>query len=217
MKNQNLKTDSSVIFIGYSGHAYVAMDIALLKNLTIEGYIDFDEKEANPFNIQFLGNEKILLSDNYNGAELFVGIGDNGARKRIISSYEEKYKFSILDHPTSAISTHSEIGQGSMIASNAVINPLAKIGKGCIINTGAIVEHECIIGDFAHIAPGAVLAGNVKVGESSFIGANSVVKQGVTIGNNCIIGAGSVVLKDVPDNAMVVGNPGRIIKVKDKN
>lgn len=216
MKKQNLRTNNPIIFIGYSGHAYVAIDIAISNNFAIQGYIDFDEKEANPFNINFLGKEEILLSDNYNQTELFVGIGDNGARKRIISSYEEKYKFSILDHPTSVISTYTEIGQGSMIASNAVINPLAKIGKGCIINTGSIIEHECIIGDFAHIAPGAVLAGNVKVGESSFIGANSVVKQGVTIGNNCIIGAGSVVLKDVPDDAMVVGNPGRIINVKDK-
>ena len=44
------------------------------------------------------------------------------------------------------------------------------------------------------------------------MGANSTILYDVNIGNNVIIGAGSVVVKDVPDNAVVVGNPARIIK-----
>lgn len=44
------------------------------------------------------------------------------------------------------------------------------------------------------------------------LGANVVIIGNVHIGNNVIIGAGSVVVKDVPDNAVVVGNPARIIK-----
>ena len=41
-----------------------------------------------------------------------------------------------------------------------------------------------------------------------------IVIGGVTIGDNAIIGAGTVVVKDVPENAVVVGNPGRIIEKK---
>ena len=41
------------------------------------------------------------------------------------------------------------------------------------------------------------------------IGANSVVIPGVTIGENALVGAGSVVTKDVPDNAVVAGNPAK--------
>ena len=54
----------------------------------------------------------------------------------------------------------------------------------------------------------------VKIGKRSFIGANSVVKQGISIGKDVTIGAGSVIINNVPDNATVVGNPGKIIKIK---
>lgn len=50
------------------------------------------------------------------------------------------------------------------------------------------------------------------VGERSFIGANATVIQGIKIGKDVVIGAGSVVINDVPDFAVVVGNPGKIIK-----
>ena len=48
----------------------------------------------------------------------------------------------------------------------------------------------------------------VKKGAS--IGANSTILSGLVIGNNAMIGAGAVVTKDVPDNAIVIGNPGKI-------
>ena len=50
------------------------------------------------------------------------------------------------------------------------------------------------------------------IGDNVTLGANVVIIGNVHIGNNVIIGAGSVVVKDVPDNAVVVGNPARIIK-----
>jgi len=52
----------------------------------------------------------------------------------------------------------------------------------------------------------------VTIGDNVWIGGNSVVLMGVTIGHNVVIGAGSVVTKDIPDNAVAVGNPARIIK-----
>ena len=50
----------------------------------------------------------------------------------------------------------------------------------------------------------------VKKGAS--IGANSVILPGIMIGENALVGAGSVVTKDVPDNAVVVGNPAKVLK-----
>ena len=49
------------------------------------------------------------------------------------------------------------------------------------------------------------------IGDNVSLGANVTIIGNVTIGNNVVIGAGSVVVKDVPDNCVVVGNPGRII------
>lgn len=47
------------------------------------------------------------------------------------------------------------------------------------------------------------------------IGANSVILGNVSIGDNSTIGAGSIVIKDVPKNCTVVGNPAKVIKIKE--
>lgn len=52
----------------------------------------------------------------------------------------------------------------------------------------------------------------VRIGNNVWMGGNSVVLMGVTIGRNAVIGAGSVVTKDIPDNAVAVGNPARVIR-----
>lgn len=55
------------------------------------------------------------------------------------------------------------------------------------------------------------------LGDNVTLGANVVIIGNVRIGNNVIVGAGSVVVKDVPDNAVVVGNPARIINFVENN
>lgn len=57
----------------------------------------------------------------------------------------------------------------------------------------------------------------ITIGKNCWIGAKVTVLAGVDIGNNCVIGAGSVVTKSIPNNSVVVGNPARIIKSKDKD
>lgn len=53
--------------------------------------------------------------------------------------------------------------------------------------------------------------GKVIIKNNVYIGNNTLIMPGVTIGNNVIVGAGSVVTKSVPDNAVVAGNPAKII------
>lgn len=59
------------------------------------------------------------------------------------------------------------------------------------------------------------IAKPITIGDNVWIGGNSVILMGVTIGNNVVVGAGSVVTKEIPDNAVVIGNPARIIKYID--
>lgn len=58
----------------------------------------------------------------------------------------------------------------------------------------------------------------ITIGDNCWLASNITVCPGVTIGNGCVIGAGALVTKDVPDNSLVVGVPGRVVrKITEKD
>ena len=93
-----------------------------------------------------------------------------------------------------------------------IINSGSSIGKHCIVNTGAIIEHDCQISDYVHICPNVSIAGSVIINEGTQVGIGATIIQGIEIGKWVMIGAGAVIINDVPDYAVVVGNPGKVIK-----
>ncbi len=203
-----------VAIVGYSGHAYVIIDILLSAGRLVTAYCDSDEKEFNPYHLEYLGKESDVINK-LKKFDFFACVGHNGIREKIHTSLSQYLGNPInAIHPSAVISSSVKMSDGIMIAANATLNPLVEIGRGVICNTSTSIDHECVIGDFSHIAPGVVLCGNVTIGRSSFIGANSVIRQGVTVGNNVIIGAGTVVVKDIPDGMTVVGNPARMLVKK---
>ncbi|MGL5950739.1 MAG: acyltransferase, partial [Cetobacterium sp.] len=54
----------------------------------------------------------------------------------------------------------------------------------------------------------------IVIGENCFLGTNSIILKGTVLGNNCIVGAGAVVSGKFEDNSIIVGNPGKVIKIK---
>lgn len=201
----------SVVIIGASGHGKVIADIIVNSDDKVLGFLDDADDVQGKKIIGFPVLGKIADFDNYRDCEFVIAIGNPYIREKISNELPVKWYTAI--HPTAVISSLDvEIGEGTVIMANAVVNPSAKIGKHCIINTGAIVEHDNILEDYVHLSPNVTLAGIVKVGKSTHIGAGSCTKQVLNIASDCIIGAGSVVVKDITESGTYVGVPARKIK-----
>jgi UDP-2-acetamido-3-amino-2,3-dideoxy-glucuronate N-acetyltransferase len=126
----------------------------------------------------------------------------------------------------SHILKNSWIGKDCRIGQNVVIGPHASIGNGVKIQNNVSVYEGVTLEDNVFCGPSMVFTNVFNprseirrmdelrptlVRRGASLGANCTVVCGVTIGQYAFVGAGAVVVKNVPDFALVVGNPGRII------
>lgn len=94
------------------------------------------------------------------------------------------------------------------------IGPGLLLGHSFNIIVGANpVGENCFIGHGTTIGDGIANNdnGTPQIGDNVWIGPGSIITGGIKIGNGATISAGTVVSKDIPDNCLVIGNPGRII------
>lgn len=203
-----MELQSEIFLLGASGHCKVIIEIIEEMGQMPAGIFDDDSARRKILQYPVLGAfDKTKLPDT---ATIIISIGNNYIRKKIADSLG--VPFGTVIHPAACMSSRATIREGTVVMAGATINSEAMIGAHCIINTNAAVDHDCVIGDYVHISPNAALAGNIEVGEGAHIGIGSCVIQGITIGRWATVGAGAVVIHDVPDYAVVVGNPARIIK-----
>ena len=208
-----MRSNKSIVLIGYSGHAYVVKEIFDRMGERVAAYCEYRADAPNPFSLQYLGwegDEQVL--EQLKTFNWFVALGENSIRAKISRSLKVHLGEPLQAiHPSATISRYATLAPGVMVAPRVVINAMAEVQEGVICNTGAIVEHECTVGAYAHLAPGAVLCGGAQVGELTLIGANAVILPGITIGRRVRIGAGAVIIKDVADGQTVVGNRHRLL------
>ena len=122
----------------------------------------------------------------------------------------------------------AEIGDDCMVGSLVEIQEDAKIGDGCRIQSHAFVCSLVTIEDDVFVSHGAKFVNDLRppsgdrdeweettVREGASIGTNATVLP-VEIGENALVGAGAVVTEDVPENAIVAGNPAEVVGYVDE-
>ena len=196
---------------GASGHAKVIVECVLSQNnYQVDCLFDDDENITTLLGFKVRHTSQLTQAKHNN--VLFISIGNNSIRAKIVEKFKHNFNFSDpIVHKTASIAQSVIIGKGSVIMPNTVINPDTKIGKHSIINSGAVVEHDCVVEEFCHISPNATLAGGVRIGSGTHIGMGAQIIPEIKIGKWATIGAGAVIIRDVPDGAKIVGNPGTFI------
>lgn len=126
-----------------------------------------------------------------------------------------------------AVGDNTKIGAFVEIQKNATIGKNCKISSHSFICEGVNIEDGCFIGHNVSFIndkyPRATHKGKLQsendwkvvrtqVKKGVSIGTSVTVLCGITIGENAIVGAGSVVTKDVPKNAIVAGNPAKLMR-----
>jgi acetyltransferase-like isoleucine patch superfamily enzyme len=129
------------------------------------------------------------------------------------------------------VRTQATIGADCVIGRDAFIDEGVQLGDRVKVQNGALVYHGVTVEDGVFIGPGAILTNDrypraitpsgelaraddwtvspIRLRTGCSIGAGAVVVAGTTVGRFATVGAGAVVTRDVPDHALVAGNPAR--------
>jgi sugar O-acyltransferase (sialic acid O-acetyltransferase NeuD family) len=171
-----------------------------------------------------------LCVDNLGGAdERLPGLGTPGTGRFVLGLSSAKHRPAaaeaalqagftephVLVDPTAVVARTATLGHGTYVNAGAVVAANTTLGCHVNVNRSVSIGHDNQIGYAASFGPGAVLAGEVRLGATAFIGAGATVLPGVQVGIGALVGAGAVATRDVPDGAVVVGNPARVIRVQD--
>ncbi|MFV0162202.1 NeuD/PglB/VioB family sugar acetyltransferase [Empedobacter falsenii] len=211
-----MKEKAIIVGAGTYGQVYEAY---LKDEYQIIGFIDDDlslrDTEIN--HIKVLGDFEYLLNQIDKNINVFVPIGNNHVRANLLKKLMENgFNTPNFIHKNTHIHSSVKIGKCVYILPGTNIMPYTSIGDFVLISMGVNIAHHTIVDNACFFSQGSNIGASIHFKNNVFCGIASTVMTGVkTVGENSLIGAGAVIIKDIPDGATVVGNPGRIIKIKD--
>jgi sugar O-acyltransferase (sialic acid O-acetyltransferase NeuD family) len=203
-----------------SGGDFAAKVIRLINRIggyVIVGYTDIVDR-GSLFGVKHLGADSqipdLIRKHPELNAVLCVGVNEEHRDKRkLLINYLNKYEIQIptLIAPNAFIEEDVEIGSGSIVFDNALIDFGVTIGNYSVVNLKATVCHNTEISDDVTLSPSSVIAGGCKIGSGTFVGTNATINPYISITSGCVIGSGSVVVKDCLVEGVYFGNPAKLV------
>ena len=190
----------------------------LKSEYSVIGYYDDDSSLHGRTidGIEVKGNVQDAI-ENEAGCAVFVPIGNNKVRVRILKEFERNgFVIPSFIHKDTIIHSSVKIGKAVYVLPGTNIMPLTEIGDYNMISVGSNIIHHTILQEGVFVSNGCNVGANILVKKQAYIGMGATIMTGVkVIGVSSMIGAGAVVIKDVPDNAVMAGVPAKILKYKE--
>lgn len=146
-----------IVLIGTGAHAHKLWLYARLVGLHVRAFVDESPGASSPApGIPCLVPMEAAKFPAWQ--RFLVAIGNASARR----IHHEKYVSQgwtpiVLIHPTAYVAVDAQVGLGSVVCANAVVESRSVIGVACIVGIGVPVDHDCVVGDYSHLTLGTVL------------------------------------------------------------
>lgn len=202
MKNAFVLRISKSAVINSTG--MISKNIRVGDNVVIKGNIDIEEGCDIGDNVVISGKVKI-------GRNVRIKSGTIIGQKGFNFVYDEEGKpIEFIHIGKVIIGDNVEFGALNTVVQGTLGNTI--VSKNVKTDDHVHIAHNVVIGEGTLITACAEISGSVRIGKNTWLGPNCSIIDHITIGDNVTIGIGAVILKAVPNNAVVVGNPGKIIK-----
>lgn len=195
--------NNKIVLIGGGGHCKSVIDVIEQENkYKIAGIIDLAEKKnTSVFGYPVIGQDKDLpdLVKFYKNFCITIGqIKSAGSRIRVYNTLKElRVSMPVIISPRAYVSKHSQIGEGTIILHDVLVNSDVCIGVNCILNTKSLIEHEVKIGNHCHISTNSIINGQVILGDEVFVGSGVVINNNISVSSGAIIASQSLVSKNI--------------------
>jgi sugar O-acyltransferase (sialic acid O-acetyltransferase NeuD family) len=215
-----------VVILGAGGYAVIVHEIlSMSPAYMVLGCTDkalglSERSIGEGKSLRILGDDDILpeLAEQHPGLKGVLAIGPEvmDVRARLARTLDRVgIEPVIVVHPRSIVSTLAKLGGGTVVSGGAIINAGSQTGPHCALAAGAVIDHDTYLGANVFVGQGAHVSSYVRLGDNVAIELGACVNSRVCVGEGARVTGGAFVNTNVPDHAVVMGVPARVVRYID--